>query len=279
MNILHLTRAIAPSFILTAAMSLACALAAGCAGTGGNEPLPLRVAVTPDYPPLVFESNGQLLGAEIDLAGALGRQLGRPVEFLRLRWDDLIPALIDGRADIIMSGMSVTQPRQVRVAFTEPYLRNQLRVIFPQSNADKFKTVEDVLNTEARIGVAPNTTGDTFVQKNCPRADRVPLRTRGDAAFYLLQGDRIDLYVDDTFALAQILSENEARVGYLKAPLAEDNLAWAVRPDDQQLLDSVNSILARWKADGTVNAILNRWMPYLGRYETQLQAGSTPGRP
>lgn len=264
------------NFLLPAALSLLWLLGGGCAGTG-SEPIPLRVGVTPDYPPLVFESQGQLMGAEIDLADALGQQLGRPVEILKLRWDDLIPALLDGRIDIIMSGMSVTQPRQIRVAFTEPYLRNQLRVIFPQSEADKFKTVEDVLNAQARIGVAPGTTGDAFVQKNCPQAERVPLRTRGDAAFYLLDGSRIDLYLDDTFALAQILSEHEARIGYLKAPLAEDDLAWAVRPDDQQLLMSVNSVLARWKDDGTVNKILNRWMPYLAKYEAQLQANPAAG--
>ena len=275
MNLFKLNTAIVRNLISIIALSFACVWGSGCAGTGGGESIPLRVAITSDYPPLAFKSNGQLMGAEVDMAVALGQELGRPVQFEVLRWDDLIPSLLDGRTDIIMSGMSVTQSRQIRVAFTSPYLRNQLRVIFAQSNADKFKTVDDVLKTEVRIGVAQGTTADAFVQKNCPQAERVPLGRRRDAAFYMLQGNRIDLYVDDTFALAQILSENEAQVGYLKAPLAEDDLAWAVRPEDQQLLTQVNAVLARWKQDGTVDSILIRWMPYLRRYQAQLQADAT----
>ncbi len=258
--------------ILGATVVVACLLATGgCSspepGVPAGRPVaraaPLRVAITPDYPPLVSKSDEQFQGAEIDLANALGRELGRRVTFVSLRRDDLIPALVENRADIIMSGMSVTSGRQLRIVFSDPYLHNQLRAIFRRKDADAFKTREDVLGTRARVGVVPGTTADIFVQKNCPEAQRVPLALRRDAAFYLLSGGRIDLFIDDSFALTQILSQNEADLAALEQPLSEDDLAWGLRPADEQLRRDVNAALARWKTDGTLKAILQRWMPYL----------------
>jgi len=144
---------------------------------------PLRVGITPDYPPLVFEERAGYAGAEIDLARALGTQLGRPVELVPLRWEQLIPALQQGRIDIIMSGMSVTRDRQLLVAFSEPYLHNQLRAILRREDAGKFKTREDVLKTDARIGVIAGTTADIFVQQNCPKAQCVSIGTSQAAAY------------------------------------------------------------------------------------------------
>ena len=147
-----------------------------------------------------------------------------------------------------------------------------MRAIFTRANADRFKTPEDILNAPVKIGVIPGTTADTFVQKNCPKAERVALNTRTDATFYLLQDPRIDLYIDDSFALAQILSENEASLAFLKQPLAENDLAWGVRPGDVNFLRQVNAALARCKSDGTLDKILNRWIPYLKKYESLRQS-------
>src|SRR5580765_8042281 len=107
-------------------------LLAGLAGRGLDSGLaaeteaaagPLRVGITPEYPPLVFRLPDGTNGLEIDFAKALGHELGRPVEFVVLRWDQLPDALTDGKIDIIMSGMSVTKARQIRIRFSEPYLR------------------------------------------------------------------------------------------------------------------------------------------------------------
>jgi len=262
------------TFANVAGLALAVVLA-GATGCTTTRQSPLRVGITPDYPPLVFEQGDGFAGAEIDLAGALGAQLGRPVQCVPMRWEQLIPALQEQRIDIIMSGMSVTRPRQLRIAFSDPYLHNQLRAIFSRQNADRFKTRQDLLNTGARIGVAPGTFADTFVQENCPKAERVSIGTRRDAAFYLLQDRRIDVFVDDSFALAQILSENEASLTYLAQPLAEDDLAWGIRADDQDLLRKVNLALAQWKSDGTLDRVLLRWIPYLKKYESLQQSETT----
>jgi ABC-type amino acid transport substrate-binding protein len=259
-----------PDNFLMAVLSVLLAFGGGCAAPHPSAP-PIRVGIAPDYPPLAFARDGQGAGVEVDLARTLGAQLGRPVAFTSLRWEELIPALQRGDIDIIMSGMSITPGRQLVIAFSEPYVTNQLRAIFSRANVDRFKTPGDITNGPVRIGVMPGTTADTFVQKNCPQAERIALNTRPDAAFYLLQNPQIDVYIDDTFALAQILSENEASLTFLRQPLAENNLAWGVRPDNTDLLRQVNAVLARCKSDGTLDKILTRWIPYLKKYESSQQ--------
>ncbi len=266
--------------LFRAALLLATAAGlAGCASTktgGGGQPL--RVGIAPTYRPLVFEENNTITGAEIDLAYALAKQLGRPVEFVTLRFDELIPALTDQRIDIIMSGMSVTRYRQVQVAFSQPYLQNQLRAIYTRANAGAFITPADVLNTSGKIGVIAGTTADIFVQKNCPNATRVAVSSRNDVGFYLMQGRSVDLFIDDSFALIQILSGHEAELTFMREPLSQEDLAWGMRPMDKDLLSQVNAVLERWKADGTLDSILLRWMPYLKEYRQRTQASAATAR-
>lgn len=231
----------------------------------------LRVAITPEYPPLVFREPDGTNGVEIDLAKALGAELNRPVQFVVLRRDQLIPALVEGRADIIMSGMSITKARQLRIAFSEPYLHNELRAIFRQKDAGRFKTREDIINSTAKLGVITGTTADVFVAKNCPNAERVALTVRRDVPSLLVKVGRMDVFIDDIFSLAQMVSANEAEIAYLDQPLSEEDLAWGVRQNDREFLAAVNRALAKWKGDGTLDKTFDRWIPYLKSYQSKKQ--------
>jgi ABC-type amino acid transport substrate-binding protein len=237
--------------------------------TPGPAAEPLRVGITPDYPPLVFRQPEGTNGVEIDFANALGRELGRPVEFVVLRFDQLIPHLVDKEIDIIMSGMSVTKPRQLRIAFATPYVHNQIRAMFPLKNSARFKSVDDIKKTDARIGVVTGTTGEIYVKQNCPNAKMVPVTMRRDVGFFLTKGDRMDLFIDDTFALADIFSQKEGDLDYLKEPLSEEDLAWGVRSGDKEFLSKVNGIVDLWKNNGTIDKTLDKWMPYLKNMTSQ----------
>jgi ABC-type amino acid transport substrate-binding protein len=252
-----------------------CSAAEPAPGGGAVLGAPLRVGITPEYPPLVFRQPDGTNGLEIDFAKALGQELDRPVQFVVLRWDELLGALLDRQIDIIMSGMSVTKTRQLRIRFSDPYARNELRAIFPIKEANRFKTAEDLLKTQAKIGVVTGTTSDVFVKQNCPDAEIVRVTGRKDVATWLLKTKRMDVFVDDSYALADILSKNEADIAYLPQPLSEENLAWGVRPDDAEFLAKVNSTLTKWKSDGTLDRLLDRWIPYLKNLRVQ----QPPGQP
>ena len=234
----------------------------GANETGRAAEAGLKIGINPEYPPLVFRQPEGTNGVEIDFANRLSRDLEMPIELVVLRRDELIPALLDRRIDVIMSGMSITRGRQLRIAFTQPYLHNQIRAIFALKSAAQFQTPEDLFKSTARIGVLPGTSAEVLVKQKCTGAQIVPVTLRRDVAFFLLKGNRLDAFVDDTFALADILAQNEADLGYLKQPLAEEDLAWGVRPGDAELKGKLNGMLEKWKLNGTLDSILDRWIPY-----------------
>jgi ABC-type amino acid transport substrate-binding protein len=224
-------------------------------------PPPLRIGVTPGTPPMIFKSPDGLMGLEADFARLLGRELGRPVEFVELEWDKQIPALLEGRTDIIMSNMTITAARQVRIVFTDAYVRVALVAVMRANDKAKFSTWDDILSTQGNVGVVPNTTGDAYVQRNMPYAVRVEVPTVKDAALQL-ERRRIDLLVHDGPVAMWMISENEADLVGFSSPLEEQDLGWGVRRGDQALLSTVNGVLAKWKRDGTLDNALDRWMPW-----------------
>lgn len=251
---------------------VALGLLAGCIGDDYYLPPPkaapevvgpvLRVGVTSTYPPVVFRQQGQVVGIEADFAALLGRQLSQTVQFVEVDWTRQIDELLAGRTDIIMSGMSITEARRVRVAFAEPYFDGGLMAAVRLEDAPRFPTPQTLLATYGSVGVIEGTTGAVFVQRSFPNARRIELSRASDGALALRQRS-IDVFVHDAPAIAWLVSANEADMAVIRHPLNRESLAWAVRPTDSELLAKVNATLAAWKADGTLNGILVRWLPYL----------------
>lgn len=247
-------------------LSLITVIAFGCATTPdtmtAEEPKQhsLRVGITPTYPPLIFKLADNIAGIEVDLAKKLGESLNRPVEFIELSWDELIPALLEGKIDIIMSGMSITEAREVRIIFTDTYLKSGLLTAMRPEDSKKYTSLKDLYQNHLAAGVIKDTTGDIFVQRNLPRARRVPYSQADRAAFDLKQR-RIDIFIDDAMSIIWLVSENEADLTGLWEPLNRESLAWGIRRDNQEFLQRVNSILGKWKQDGTLHEVLLKWLP------------------
>jgi polar amino acid transport system substrate-binding protein len=245
-------------------------LIAGCAGAGtaGSQqvvqPPPLRVGITPDSPPIIFKQQTEIVGVEADLARELGKALGRPVQFVEIPWERQIDYLIQGQTDIIMSGMSVTDARLARIRFAKPYMKSGLTAMMRTEDAGKYQTPRSVLQSTGLTGVQKDTTGEAFVRERMPNATLRILRKPGSAV-YSLNNREIDVFIHDLPAVVWMVSENEGEVTALRSLLTEEYLAWGVRTSDPALLARIDTLLAGWRKDGTLNRILNYWMPYLRR--------------
>jgi polar amino acid transport system substrate-binding protein len=238
----------------------------GCATTGvqtaqapGNS---LRVGVTPNYPPIIFKMNGQITGLEADLARRLAQELGRPFEFVEISWDKEIPALLERKTDIIMSGMTITQARQVRITFSQPYLTSGLMIAFAAENASKYSSLKNIIESFPDVGFVAGTTGEVYARNTFREGNRmVPVKSASEGAL-ALKNRRIDIFVYDAPAVAWIVSENEADLKLLPELLNIEYLGWGLRQDDKELLGKVNEVLGRWKADGTLKEMILKWLPY-----------------
>jgi polar amino acid transport system substrate-binding protein len=236
---------------LCLAMSAMSALGAGA----------LKVGMSADYPPLHFSEEGKLHGIEVDNVRTVSEILSRPMIIEVMPFGDLIPALEQGRIDVIMSGFSVTAERSQRLQFTDAYLRVGQMAIMHKSKVGRFSQPWAVYREGVRIGVEPGTTGAAFAEREL--ADAV-VRSYPDpaSAFNGLRKDEIDLYIHDaptSWQLANSL-ENDDLIS-LYAPLTEEMLAWAVRPDDVALAEDLNRALSLMKSNGSLQYILNRWIP------------------
>ncbi len=220
---------------------------------------PLVVGVATESPPMAFLRGNKAVGLEIDFARALGEELGRPVRFIDIEWDDLFKELLAKRIDIVMSGMTVTRARGLRVAFSDPYLESGLVALVRRPELEKYSTREKILQSNDRVGFRIATTGEKFVADNMRFATRSGYRNVNDAALELRQ-QRIDIFVSDAPIVAWLVSANESELAAVWIPLTKDQLAWALRPDEEELRASVNAILARWRRDGTLRSILRRWL-------------------
>lgn len=232
-----------------------------CQVSDAAEAAPLRVGVTPVFPPLIHREGGKIAGIEADFATALGRELGRPVKFVEVKWDDQFDALENGKTDIIMSSVSITRPRQFRAAFCKPYLAVGQMALVRRTDAHKYG-LGFPARPEGTIGVKKATTGDFLVQQEFPHSKRKYFDS-GQQAAKALAKKQIDLFVCDSPTVWWLEGMNE-EPGLVAVPvlLSDERLGWAVRKSDSTLLEAVNGALDKFQSSGEAKAIIQRWIPH-----------------
>ncbi|HTZ39014.1 MAG TPA: transporter substrate-binding domain-containing protein [Syntrophales bacterium] len=246
---------------------LCAAFFTGCASAPVKEadtpkPKPLLVGITPNYPPIIFKQNKEIKGVEADLAIRLARDLGRPCQFVEVDWDELIPALMEGKFDIIMSGMTINEARKVRINFTEPYLKVGLMTLMRAEDVSKYNSLSSIKESGATVGVVKGTTAEVYVRNQFSKTATIRLLLSAGDAVYPLENRRIDLFVNDSPSVIWLASQNEGKLRAFLTPFNEDYLGWGIRRDDQDLFLQANAILGSWKADGTLKEVITRWLPY-----------------
>ncbi|MCK5528105.1 MAG: transporter substrate-binding domain-containing protein [Kiritimatiellae bacterium] len=239
-------------------------LFAGCVTTNNNRNSNdkdlLRVGVSANYPPIIYKQNRKIVGVEADLARALAITLNKRLEFVEIKWKDLIPALKAGKIDIIMSGMSVTMPRSMQLSFTEPYLRNGLMTAVPNEKIGQYRTPADILFHRGPVGVIKGTTSEEFARRFLVNSEIVLLKKSEDAAHYF-DGKRITMFIHDAYAIGWLISQNESELAGIWTPLSNDYFAWGVSRTNPELLKEVNNVLKGWKSNGSLKKMLDTWLP------------------
>jgi ABC-type amino acid transport substrate-binding protein len=220
---------------------------------------PLRVGVSPVFPPMAFKQGKELVGVEVDLARALGEKLGREVVFVEMDWRDQTEALVAGKTDIIMSSMSVTPARNAVMSFTRPYLKIGQMALVRREDRSRHP-LGLMVPPGTKVAAIKATTGDFLVQRDYPKAKLKTYASGEDAARALLRGS-VDVFITDS-TLAWYLAGTRAADGVTVVPsvLSEEVLAWGVRRGNDDLVAAANQFIERAAQDGTLTKIYRRWM-------------------
>jgi ABC-type amino acid transport substrate-binding protein len=219
-----------------------------------------RIGITPDYPPLAYKFRGQLVGMEVEFANQLGKELDKQITFVQTPWAELIPALLEEKIDIIMSGMSVTEDRLKLVSFTEPYMRiGQMALVRARDQAN-FANLESFLDTTSRVGFVSDTTGEQVAKEIFSRAKLVPQPTI-EAGVAALRRGMIDIFIHDAPTVWRIGGNpGETDLIGLYWPLTEEPLAWAVRKSDVPLQFALSHKVIDWKRNGRLHQLMSHWI-------------------
>ncbi len=222
----------------------------------------LRVGISPTMPPLIYRQEGQIVGLEAELADGLAKHIDYRLEFVEVDWNDQIDYLLEGRTDIIMSGMSVTDMRRIRIAFCEPYAKTGQMALIRRQEIKKFKDGYYALVEIPSIGAIRDTTGDLFIRSRFPDTHKLFFDTLDDGVRAVIR-DKIDILFYDAPSVVLAAAKFENHLAFLPKIYQTEYLAWGVRKNNPDLLQKANAYIAALKADGRLQEMVNRWIPFV----------------
>ncbi len=244
----------------------------------------LRVGCTGATGVFDFVKDGRNSGFDIELSERFGRYLGRPVEFVMINFGGLIAALSSGKVDMIISAITITEERARQIAFSDPYFVSQsiaivLRERYANGGTAPSGTVRDGSDVAtARIGAMTGTTGEKFIKDTYPDAGLQVFDDVNDAIMSLTAG-KSD-YVLTMYTTALTAAKKDKRLVVLPTEYIRDPSCIAFRKGNDALKGEVEAVLAKMKADGTVDGIVARWIrPDGSDYEILQVPEATEGEP
>lgn len=225
----------------------------------------MRVGVAPRYKPVIYKEAGKVTGVEADFGQEFAAYLGKSVQFVEMTRQNLIPALLDRRIDIIMSGMSVTKMREVQIAFADPWFRTGQMAMVISANKNNYPSDYHLIlgfAPKIKIGVVKGTTGDDFVRRNFGSAKAIKAFKSPQAAVDALLVDTVNMIVHDAPSILMLAAENQTRgVSPMPTLLTDEFLAWGIHRGNSELLDQTNQFITEIKSDGRIEKIVKRWIP------------------
>lgn len=130
----------------------------------------LRIGMSTFVPWAMRNKQGQLMGFEVDIATRLAEEMSVKPDLVPTAWDGIIPALLSGRFDVIIGGMSVTVPRNLTVNFSEPYQTTGISLVANKRLAAGFTTLAQFNRPDVTIAARRGTPSVNSVVRFMPRA-------------------------------------------------------------------------------------------------------------
>ena len=235
-------------------------------GDGGQESQPggdseketLVMATNAEFPPYEFYQGEQVTGIDAEIGAAIAEKLGMNFEISDMEFDSIIPAIQAGKAQIGMAGMTVTEDRLEEVDFSDSYATGVQVIIVPEDSP--ITSADDLFKEGANnvIGVQLATTGDIYCTDDYG-ADHVVPYDNGITAVQALMNDQVDCVVIDNAPAKEFVAAN-AGLTILDTEYALEDYAIGFAKGNTALVEAVNGALAELIGDGTVQAILDKYI-------------------
>jgi len=219
----------------------------------------VTVAVENAYPPYNFieegTTNGQ--GWDYDAWNEICKRLNCKAEFVEAGWPDVIVETGQGQYDTAADGISITEDRKEVVAFSDPYMVIEQKLMV-RSDEDRFGSLDEFVAGDYRLGTQVGTSNYELAVDLLGGDSRIDAYDQfGVAVQALINGDVDAVIIDDT-AGQGYKGANQEAVRLLPDSLQSDPLGF-IFPKDSNLVEPVNKVLAEMKEDGTLDALAKKW--------------------
>jgi polar amino acid transport system substrate-binding protein len=220
----------------------------------------LVVGTSASYPPLSFKTkSGKVLGLDMDLAQAMASAMGVKLKIEVIPFDELIPALEKGKIDMIMSCMTITPDRNLRIAYVGPYFLSGQAILTTKDIALNINGPADVNNQNFSIALPRGTTTEMIAKKMLPQAKLVIVKSN-DEALDLLKAKTVKAIMSD-YPYVVVEAFRYKDKGFVaNQPFSAEPIGIGVRQDDPLLINWIGNFLNMLKGDGLLNLLTQRWM-------------------
>ncbi len=218
----------------------------------------LVMATNAYFQPYEFYQDGVIVGIDAEIAAAIAEYLGMELEIQDMEFDTIITAVKTGSVDFGMAGMTVIAERLEEINFTNSYASGVQSVIVKNDSA--ITTVDDLFADGAtyKAGVQLGTTGDIYASGDLG-ADRVTQYNNANNAVIALIGGDVDCVIIDNEPAKALVEANEG-LKILETSYADEDYAICVAKDNSELLDNLNAAILALTADGTIDAIVAKYI-------------------
>ena len=221
-----------------------------------QEPAVLHMATEGTFPPYEYYDNGQLVGIDIEVAGAIAEKLGMKLETTDIAFDSIIPGVQAGKYDIGMAGVTVNEERLQQVNFSDSYATGVQVVIVKEGG--KVQSLDDM--ADAIIGTQSGTTGFIYASSDFGD-DHVKSFTKTTDAVEALKNGQVDcVLLDNAPAEALVDANPDAGLSILETAYTVEDYAIAINKENTDLQAKINAVLAELVADGTLQSIIDKYI-------------------
>ena len=206
----------------------------------------------------------QIVGFDIEFVSLLAQSLGMKLEIHNMEFGSLIASLLSQKTDIIGACMTITEERAQSVLFTDPYYTRGIAVVVqdqPSGTPDTKAPSENLDGSDlsnAVVGAMTGSTGEKYIRDNYQNATVQCYDDIMDA-IAALQSRKLD-YVITAYTTALKAANKNDDLLVLPEEYSDEYAAIAFHKNSEQLLKQVDAVLARFKQDGTLDSIVQRWV-------------------
>ena len=243
------------SSVASSASSAAASTSAAAGELTTVEAGKLTMATNATFPPYEMTTDaGEFEGIDIEAAQAIADKLGLELQIDDMEFDAALLSVQQGKADITMAGITVTDERKAVMAFSDSYATGIQSIIVPESS--DIASPDDLAGK--KIGTQRGTTGYIYCTDDFGE-DAVVAYDSGLTAVQALNNGQVDAVVIDNAPAKEYVAANPG-LKVLETSYAEEDYAIGMNKDNTALVEAVNAALEELKADGTLQAIVDKYI-------------------